>query len=660
MAGPRWTWGTIGLMNALPVQLVGAWMLVAILVLVPFHFASEREVEAHLEKELLELQAALRGTDALLRTVTNQAFSDLIGRGELRARLARISESGAELRNSFPPEWVDDVGFEAYRGMRTCCGASLQILGADGTPLLRYGHRLIVLEANGYDTSPRLQDVLHTRLGAQGFQADALGLAYRRVLPVWNEGEPVGGIEAVLMPGALVTLLRRIGGDVLVYHLLVNRDALPDSFTSLSDNESGLRATALHPSLYESVEPAHPGSRLPHWLEESRTLRDSLELAMPGQAAVKALVEDTSGRRVAVVMEPLRDISGQVIGYAVSESSAGTLMAARSRLQVFATVTLLLAGGLVSVSLLMVRLRRGASDLREQIAAITESMGEGVYMLDGRGRVRYINQAACKILGYQQHEVLGARAHDLFHPRPRETASADELSSPRISRSDGIYRSDGERFRTRSGKIIPVSLTVTTLRGKRFGKRLVAVFQDISDRTRELSDLKRQAARDPLTGLANRRLFDVALEREIRRSRRALTPVSLLMLDVDEFKAYNDAYGHLAGDMALQRIAGVLRTCVSRSSDLVCRYGGEEFAVILPETDHDAARQVAERIRSAVEAESIPQPEGAGGEVLTVSIGYATASCSDIKPSALVRRADACLYRVKNLGRNRTDGVTIG
>ncbi|MHA3904465.1 diguanylate cyclase [Castellaniella sp. WN] len=160
---------------------------------------------------------------------------------------------------------------------------------------------------------------------------------------------------------------------------------------------------------------------------------------------------------------------------------------------------------------------------------------------------------------------------------------------------------------------------------------------------------------DGLTGLANRRHFDEVLAREGDRSRRDRRPMSLLMLDVDWFKHYNDQHGHPAGDVVLCQVARILLESVRRPGDLAARYGGEEFAVILPGLDARAAGGMAERIRASVEALAITHAHGLSGRV-TISVGVAEMDLDDAHAAEiLVGQADAALYRAKAGGRNRVE-----
>jgi two-component system chemotaxis family response regulator WspR len=159
---------------------------------------------------------------------------------------------------------------------------------------------------------------------------------------------------------------------------------------------------------------------------------------------------------------------------------------------------------------------------------------------------------------------------------------------------------------------------------------------------------------DGLTGLSNRRHFDEYLELEWRRSLREQSQLSLLMIDVDYFKTYNDTFGHLEGDEALRQVAAAIRDASSRPSDLPARYGGEEFALVLPNTSQGGARLVAEKLRMTVAALKIPHIAPTEGSSLTISIGLSTviptagSSCRE-----LILAADKGLYLAKNNGRNQ-------
>ena len=166
--------------------------------------------------------------------------------------------------------------------------------------------------------------------------------------------------------------------------------------------------------------------------------------------------------------------------------------------------------------------------------------------------------------------------------------------------------------------------------------------------------LKRLVSVDALTGIANRRHFDRALDREIRRTRRDQQPLSLIFLDLDEFKRFNDTYGHSRGDEVLRQVAQTLDETFRRGGDFVARYGGEEFAVVLPGVDARRAGLYAERLRRRIWRLAIPYGASNLSDRLTISGGVATiVPPASISPDELLRSADTALYRAKCLGRNR-------
>ena len=165
--------------------------------------------------------------------------------------------------------------------------------------------------------------------------------------------------------------------------------------------------------------------------------------------------------------------------------------------------------------------------------------------------------------------------------------------------------------------------------------------------------LQRLSTIDGLTGVSNRGAFDERLELEWKRSYRHSTSLSLIMFDIDDFKAYNDTYGHQGGDDCLKQVASVIQDTLGRSTDLLCRYGGEEFGVILPETNEEGAMRVGEKIRSAIEALKIPHAGSKIRPSVTISVGTATmipTVCTSVVN--LVSNADKAVYQAKRDGRN--------
>ncbi len=176
-----------------------------------------------------------------------------------------------------------------------------------------------------------------------------------------------------------------------------------------------------------------------------------------------------------------------------------------------------------------------------------------------------------------------------------------------------------------------------------------------------IEKLNRLSSLDGLTGIANRRRFDEYIDLEWSRGRRYFRPLSLIMADIDFFKAYNDTYGHQAGDQCLKAVAEAIQNVLRRSEDLLCRYGGEEFAVILPETHKGGAVQMADAIRSEVENMRIVHSGSIISRYVTISLGVATVlPTRNLSPKDLLAAADAALYKAKCEGRNRVGEVSVG
>lgn len=208
------------------------------------------------------------------------------------------------------------------------------------------------------------------------------------------------------------------------------------------------------------------------------------------------------------------------------------------------------------------------------------------------------------------------------------------------------------------------------------GARMLRMKLQVVEHGRQLermnAELSRLARFDALTGVANRRHFDERITQEFARAAREKSPLSLLMIDVDHFKRFNDLHGHQAGDAALAKIAQTIMASLRRPADLVARYGGEEFAVILPATSADGAIERAEAIRKRIEGLEITRPGTAIVNRITVSVGMASvtpvdapapspngSSCMSLpSPSKLIAAADAALYKIKNDGRNKVGTAT--
>ncbi len=208
-----------------------------------------------------------------------------------------------------------------------------------------------------------------------------------------------------------------------------------------------------------------------------------------------------------------------------------------------------------------------------------------------------------------------------------------------------VHPVDGKVLQSRVNSALAVRNVIFEYREREKEWKLQA--SNLESRNRRLEEI---AGHDPLTGIANRRRLEAVLDREWLRNLRSMTPVSLLMIDIDHFKRANDSQGHLFGDRCLRDVAQALVTAVRRAGDLVGRFGGEEFAVLLPAVPEDGARVVGETVRQAVRSLAIQ----VDGHPLTISVGVATiVPTNQSSPFDLLEHADKALYAAKDAGRDR-------
>ncbi|WP_018144239.1 sensor domain-containing diguanylate cyclase [Thioalkalivibrio sp. AKL6] len=244
-----------------------------------------------------------------------------------------------------------------------------------------------------------------------------------------------------------------------------------------------------------------------------------------------------------------------------------------------------------------------------------------------------------------------------MHPDDRESV----VNFCVTQSQSGVDHEADYRALTRDGHYIWIRDVVHVMRKNGEVEALVGFMFDISERKQQeeellrlKSELEALSYRDSLTGIANRRQFDLVLEREWAHARRDQRPLSAIMLDIDHFKEYNDRYGHPAGDGCLQRIATCLAGVVGREQDLLARLGGEEFVLILPDTDIDAAHALAERCLQRIREEAIPHASSRVAPTLTASAGVGCLTPNETRDATqVVEAADRALYQAKRGGRDR-------
>ncbi|GGB82497.1 diguanylate cyclase domain-containing protein [Pseudoduganella buxea] len=295
----------------------------------------------------------------------------------------------------------------------------------------------------------------------------------------------------------------------------------------------------------------------------------------------------------------------------------------------------------------------------ERLRTIVNSMAEGLLIIEANGRIQFTNPACDGYLGYAPEELAGRHIADLLNPLVAQEY-LDYFA--RYAASPDTAHSHGTReviIRHKQGKSVCMDLTLTPmfLRQPLF----IGLLHDITHHKLSEDALQRAAMVDPLTQLANRRHFDSFLEKEWQRATRTGAPLSLMVLDVDHFKLYNDNLGHAAGDVCLQQVARAIADHALRGTDLAARYGGEEFVLLFAETDAAAASALAESVRAHIEALQLPHPKSPTSPWITVSIGVATMQPQQGDAiEALFVVADRAMYVAKEEGRNQVRTTRAG
>ncbi len=274
-------------------------------------------------------------------------------------------------------------------------------------------------------------------------------------------------------------------------------------------------------------------------------------------------------------------------------------------------------------------------------STLIDKMDDGVIVLNLREQVVDINPAAQGILGLSRRHIIGKDIGDFFSSWPGYF---------NCSEGEAYLRSEVEQYRNGTLKYYEIR-TVELTRRQNQVVGLLLTMHDITERKVLLEKVRKLATLDPLTGLFNRRHFFSMATKEVARTMEENLPCSLVLLDMDYFKQVNDTYGHMVGDMVIQKVTNTIRNSL-RTLDILGRFGGDEFVLLLPETDLEHAAQATERLRKVAEDTTIQTDQG---EIhVTLSMGVAT--CTGMQPCSLdqlLEQADKALYRSKAAGRNQ-------
>lgn len=280
---------------------------------------------------------------------------------------------------------------------------------------------------------------------------------------------------------------------------------------------------------------------------------------------------------------------------------------------------------------------------------IFEFSNDGILILSiDENRIIEVNPAVTKMLGFSREDLISMNISNI-QPRGMDLIKkyTDQVITNRAAWTNELT------FKTKSDKLIlvEVSASIVTIDNQNY---LISMVRDIGCRKQIEEQLRLFSFTDGLTGIANRRKLDEYMDIEWRRAIRYELPISVIMIDIDYFKSYNDTYGHLQGDICLKAVASIIQKSLIRPGDLCARYGGEEFIVLLPDTDEKGSLHIANKINCNLANEKIKHCKSDINTFVTVSMGLASiVPTSKNTSSQLISKADQALYQAKREGRNK-------
>ncbi|MBL8062087.1 MAG: diguanylate cyclase [Anaerolineales bacterium] len=296
--------------------------------------------------------------------------------------------------------------------------------------------------------------------------------------------------------------------------------------------------------------------------------------------------------------------------------------------------------------------RKQVENQLRQLQRAMEFSANGVVITSKKGIIEYVNPAFTRITGYQPEEVIGQNPRFL---KSGEHSQEFYANLWKTIQQGEVWRGEMTN-RKKDGSLYWEYQTITPVKDENGAiTHFVAIKENVTERKQAEQELERLAMTDPLTGLANRRTFFDQAREYFSFAPHPIGQLSVFMLDIDQFKSVNDQHGHAAGDEVLQEIAIRLNRNL-RPGDLIGRYGGEEFSILLPRTESSTALQIAERLRLAVSSSPIETQQGAVS--ITVSIGICRAGDNTSSLDDLLHCADEALYEAKRTGRNRCVSYT--
>lgn len=360
----------------------------------------------------------------------------------------------------------------------------------------------------------------------------------------------------------------------------------------------------------------------------------------------------------------------------VDDENQAELLKLRSQLKhnlyaIFLLTTLFLLAAVSLIYYSLKRIKKGADMLSGSEAikdSILDTAMDAILSVDEKGIVSQFNRSAEKMFGYRVDEMLGESVEKILLEEFKDRLDELKMAEVKFKNNylSGISHDVFGAHKNATRIPLQISMSDTGVDG---ASQYSLIIRDLTDikkseealkqRTEELefanTKYKQLSETDPLTQISNRRVYEDRITNEIHIAKRSATSISLLMIDVDFFKKFNDTYGHDSGDVALIRVAKTIVESLPRSTDLAVRFGGEEFLVLMPVTKIDGALTVAERIRSNIKALAIPHVHSETAPVVTVSVGLTSLTGELLNEIDLIKQADTALYVAKANGRNRCE-----
>nr|WP_239056509.1 EAL domain-containing protein [Wenzhouxiangella limi] len=630
---------------------LATWVVViavAVLVFMQLHRQHQANIDSLLAQSLAAERVSWQSVQSQHKNSVSTYFEQYVQQPET---LALMREALRESTRDASRARLLELMQPAYRNMSARGIGVFHFHLPDGESLLRlhdparFGDNLMEVRDSIRLANTRLESV-------HGFEAGRLVTGYRSVFPVLDEdGTHLGSVEFSIPYPVLLEELEQLAPGRM-FQILLDRAVqqeilfagLADRFRPWPGSEQFLiRQPDPEEGRAQGNSSAAVTDRLNRLIGEMPALRGAVE-----ERSATAFRLSVGGEDFVLTQEPLVDPGGAVVGLLLSATPEPAL----TRLEHAFLLNLALVGlailllGLGAHYLIRVASEKFAE--RERLHLITRSLGQGMYALDAQGVITEVNPRACKLLGFEPDELVGQKAHQLFHVHLGEPRD-DSLPCPILSATARGERFTGEqRFRRRDGLAVEVSVTSVPLSEQ---EGSVTLFDDITRQKENERKLHHIAHYDALTGLPNRVLLADRLALAMARARRSRSPLALAFIDLDGFKTVNDTHGHDAGDRLLVQLARRMQNCL-RETDTVARLGGDEFAVVMTDMDDLAAyAKLLDRLLVALAAAEMID----GHQVqVSASIGVSLyPQADDIDADQLLRQADQAMYEAKLAGKNR-------